>query len=185
MPGQRVSLLIAGALMAVIVLAFDDAVGKIAMPALGGLLTLIGFRTLRPADLASVWKTGTAQRIVLVTTFALTMLIAIQYAVLAGVALSVALYVIGQSNKVTIKRRVLEEDGDVETFPPELLPSNEVVLLQPYGSLFFAAAPLFEAALPAVSCDVKERGGDLAAPGAHRRRLDVHCGAPALREPIG
>ena len=148
----RLSLVIAGVLMAIIVVAFGDAVGKVAMPALGGLLMLIGFRTIRPQDLASVWKTGTAQRFVLATTFALTMLIPLQYAVVCGVALSVALYVIGQSNKVIVKRRLLDETGGaVETDPPELLSPNEVVVLQPYGSLFFAAAPIFEAALPAVT----------------------------------
>jgi sulfate permease, SulP family len=31
-----------------------------------------------------------------------------------------------------------------------VLPGREVIVLQPYGSLFFAAAPVFEAALPAV-----------------------------------
>ena len=80
------------------------------------------------------------------------MTIPLQYAVVCGVALSVALYVIGQSNKVTVRRRVLDESGGaIETDPPELLPPHEVVILQPYGSLFFAAAPIFEAALPAVT----------------------------------
>ena len=86
------------------------------------------------------------------TTFALTMAIPLQYAVVAGVALSVVLYVIGQSNHVTLKRRIFTEDGHViETDPPARLPANDVVVLQPYGSLFFAAAPIFEAALPEVT----------------------------------
>jgi SulP family sulfate permease len=37
----------------------------------------------------------------------------------------------------------------MEVDPPERLPANQVVILQPYGSLFFAAAPIFAAALPA------------------------------------
>ena len=68
------------------------------------------------------------------------------------VALSVALYVIGQSNRITLKRRTFTEHGDViETDPPARLPANDVVVLQPYGSLFFAAAPIFEASLPEVT----------------------------------
>ena len=82
----------------------------------------------------------------LVTTFVLTMAIPLQYAVVAGVALSLALYVIGQSNHVTLKQRIFTDDGQViETDPPAELPANDVVVLQPYGSLFFAAAPIFEA----------------------------------------
>ena len=79
------------------------------------------------------------------------MVIPLQYAVLVGVGLSVLLHVVRQSNQVTIRRRVRDPDGHlVEVDPPAELPAHEVVVLQPYGSLFFAAAPVFEAALPAV-----------------------------------
>ena len=39
----------------------------------------------------------------------------------------------------------------IETDPPATLGPDEVVVLQPYGSLFFAAAPVFETLLPAVT----------------------------------
>ena len=142
--------MIAGAVMAIIILLLGRPIGNVAMPALAGLLIVIGVRTIKPADLASVWKTGVAQRVVMVSTFLFTILIPLQYAVLAGVAISMALYVVGQSNKVSVRRRLFTEDGHViEADPPERLPASEVVILQPYGSLFFAAAPLFAAALPA------------------------------------
>ena len=57
-----------------------------------------------------------------------------------------------QSNQVTIKRWRLDPEGDlIESDPPVHLPANDVVALQPYGSLFFAAAPVLEAQLPAVA----------------------------------
>ncbi len=92
------------------------------------------------------------QKAVLVVTFVLTMLIPLQYAVLAGVALSVVLYVVRQSNQIRIRRRVYDDDAHpVEVDPPAELPGSQVVVLQPYGSLFFAAAPVFEKALPVVT----------------------------------
>ena len=149
---SRQALVIASVVMAVVIVAFAGLVGHVAMPALAGLLILIGFRTIKPADLQSVWKTGTVQKMVLVTTFALTMVIPLQYAVLAGVGLSVILHVVRQSNQITIKRWQINPDGNViETDPPTGLPAGEVVVLQPYGSLFFAAAPAFEAGLPALT----------------------------------
>jgi len=149
---SRQALVIAGAVMAVVIVAFAGLVGHVAMPALAGLLILIGFRTIKPADLKSVWKTGTVQKTVLVTTFALTMVIPLQYAVLVGVGLSVILHVVRQSNQITIKRWQIDPEGNViETDPPTRLPAGEVVVLQPYGSLFFAAAPAFEAELPALT----------------------------------
>lgn len=146
---SRLALLIASAVMAVVILAFAGLVGYIAMPSLAGLLMLVGFRTIKPADLQSVWKTGLVQKAVLVTTFALTMVIPLQYAVLIGVGLSVILHVVRQSNQVTIKRWRLDQAGNlIETDPPAQLPAGEVVTLQPYGSLFFAAASVLEAQLP-------------------------------------
>jgi SulP family sulfate permease len=148
---SRQSLFVAGIVMALVILLFGAAIGYVAMPALAGLLMLIGYRTIKPDDLRSVWRTGVVQKAVLVITFTLTMLIPLQYAVLVGVGVSVILHIVRQSNQVTIRRRVRDADGHlVETDPPAVLPAGEVVVLQPYGSLFFAAAPVFEAQLPAV-----------------------------------
>jgi sulfate permease, SulP family len=147
----RASLLTAAVVMAVVVVAFGDAVANIAMPALAGLLMLIGIRTIKPADLTTVWKAGTVQKVVLTVTFGLTMLVPLQYAVLIGVGLSIVLHVVRQSNQVIVRQQVLEADGHlVEADPPAVLPPGAVVILQPYGSLFFAAAPVIEAMLPAV-----------------------------------
>jgi SulP family sulfate permease len=60
------------------------------------------------------------------------------------------LHVVRQSNQVRIKRQRPDPDGHlVESDPPAELPAGEVVVLQPYGSLFFATAATFEAQLPA------------------------------------
>jgi sulfate permease, SulP family len=147
----RASLLIASIVMAVVIVAFGDAVGNIAMPALAGLLILIGIRTVKPAELATVWHIGIVQKVVLSVTFALTMLIPLQYAVLVGVGLSIVLHVVRQSNQVSVSQQLLDSDGQlVETVPPLMLPPDQVVVLQPYGSLFFAAAPVIETMFPKV-----------------------------------
>ncbi|MFC6236458.1 SulP family inorganic anion transporter [Longivirga aurantiaca] len=148
---SRVAPMIAALVMAVVVLVFGSAVGYLAMPALAGLLILVGFRTIKPADIKAVWRTGTVQRAVLGVTFVLTMVVPLQYAVLVGVGVSVVLHVVQQSNKVVIKQRVSTDTGDVlEVDPVAVVPPRETVVLQPYGSLFFASAPVFEAALPRV-----------------------------------
>ena len=149
---SRQAALFAGVVMAVVIVGFGSAVGHLAMPALAGLLILIGARTIKPADLQSVWRTGAVQKVVLIVTFGLTMVIPLQYAVLVGVGLSLILHVIRQSNQVTIRRWERNREGYlIETDPPDQLPAGEVVVLQPYGSLFFAAAAVFESTLPAVT----------------------------------
>lgn len=154
---SRQSLLIAGLVMAVVIVAFAGVVGYVAMPALAGLLMLIGYRTINPGNLAAVWRIGAVQRTVMVVTFALTLILPLQYAVVIGVGLSVVLYVVRRSNKISVTRQIRDGDGHlVEIAPDAVLPAQEVVILQPYGSLFFAAAPVFESLLPAV--DSTSRG---------------------------
>jgi SulP family sulfate permease len=151
---SRQSLIVAGVVMALVILLFGRIIGYVAMPALAGLLMLIGFRTIKPQAISTVWRTGSIQKAVFVTTFALTMLIPLQYAVLVGVGVSVILHIVRQSNQVVIKRRALNEQGHlIESDPPAAIPPGEVVTLQPYGSLFFAAAPVFESQLPAVTAE--------------------------------
>jgi SulP family sulfate permease len=150
---SRIAAVVAAFVMLVVIVAFGDLVGAIAMPALGGLLMLIGVRTVRPDDLSWVWRTGGVQKTVLTVTFVLTMLIPIQYAVLVGVGLSAVLFVVRQSNQVDVRRRAYVDGHVVELDPPATLPPGEVVLLQPYGSLFYGAAPVFETALPDVVAD--------------------------------
>jgi len=148
---SRQSLVLAGIVMAIVILTLGELTSNIAMPALAGLLILIGYRTIKPEDMVAVWRTGPVQKAVLSMTFALTIVIPLQFAVLVGVGLSVILHVVAQSGALTLTRWELQDDGTIlETDPPPHLGEREIVVLQPYGSLFFAAAAQFESALPAV-----------------------------------
>jgi sulfate permease, SulP family len=149
---SRLANIIASLVMAVVILLFGDLAAMIAMPSLAGLLMLVGFRTLQPDRVLMVWRTGHSQAVVMSTTFVLTLVIPLQYAVLAGVAMSVVLYVARQSNKVTVTRWTFAEDSPypVEGPPPTEVPGGEVVVLTAYGSLFFASAQVVEVQLPRV-----------------------------------
>jgi len=149
----RMAQFIAGAVMAIIILIFGDLVGYIAMPALAGLLMLVGFRTIKPDDILAVWKTGKLPAMVMVTTLVLTIIIPLQYAVLVGVAISMILYIVQQSNDLVVKQFIFEDGRRREVEPPAEVPADEVIVLQPYGSLFFASAAVFEVQLPHVTPD--------------------------------
>jgi SulP family sulfate permease len=146
----------AGLTMAVVIVLFGSAVGYIAMPAIGGLLIVIGFRTLKPHEVETVWKTGPIQQLVMVITFTFSLIIPLQHAVLIGVALSVVLFVVQQSNRITVKQWVVQPRGmKLEQDPPETVPSNQVTALAIYGSVFFANAALVEEQLPEVAADTR------------------------------
>ena len=138
--------------MAAVILLFAGAVEYIAMPALAGLLIVIGIETVKPHDIRSVHKTGSVQGSVMALTFVLTLLIPLQFAVVIGVGMSATLYVFRQANKLETRRLVVRDDGRIEEVdPPTEVPAHDVVVLQPYGSLFFAAAPVLEQQLPTVT----------------------------------
>jgi SulP family sulfate permease len=148
----RFANLVAGIVMAIVIVLFGRWVGLLALPALAGLLIVIGFRTLKPDRIEAVWKTGPVQRTVMVVTFLASLLIPLQYAVLLGVALAIILYVIQRSNQVTVKEyRLTPGELPMEQAPPAVVPGGQVTVLVPYGSLFFAAAPMIEQQLPEVT----------------------------------
>lgn len=149
---SRTAMLFAGAVMAVIVIALSDAVEQVAMPALAGLLIVVGVGTIKPARVLAVARTGRVPLTVLAITLVLTLIIPLQYAVLCGVGISVIMFVVGQSSRLVIRRVVPQGRGRiVEGDPPAELPPNEVVILQPYGAIFFATASVLHDLMPTVT----------------------------------
>jgi SulP family sulfate permease len=143
--------ILSGLFVAAIVLLFSGLVGFVPMAALAALLIVAGVQGLRIQPAVTVWNTGRVPGTVMALTFVATLMVPLQYAVLLGVALSILLYVGRQSNKVVIRQIVPVPGGFPEERPLlKEVPSNEVTMLQVYGSLFFAAAKSMEELLPTV-----------------------------------
>ncbi|WP_430644773.1 SulP family inorganic anion transporter [Agromyces sp. GXS1127] len=148
----RLALVVASGVMMLVILFLSDAVGFVAMPSLAALLIVVGIQAIKPAKVLSVIKTGPLQTTVMAVTFVLTLIVPLQFAVLVGVGLGIILFVVQQSNRIRIRRLSIEPDGRMKEIDPDpTIPGGEVVVLQPYGSLFFASAPVFEARLPDVT----------------------------------
>ena len=149
---SRTALLYAGGVMAVVILLLGGVIELIAMPALAGLLIVVGFGTVKVDQVISVAKTGAVPLTVMTITLVLTMIIPLQYAVLVGVGISLLLFVARQSSRLVTKRMVFRDDGRVkEVDPPDEVPPDEVIVLHPYGAIFFATAPMLFEQMPTVS----------------------------------
>lgn len=148
---SRMANIAAGIVIAIAVIVFGSFIEALAMPALAGLLIVIGFQTLKPHEAERVWKTGALQQLTMTATFVGTLIMPLQYAVFLGVVLSLFLFVVNQSNELKVYEwEIKEGEFPIEKpAPDELLPEKIVVLI-PMGSLFFAAAPIFEEKLPAL-----------------------------------
>ncbi len=167
---SRAALIYAAAVMAIVILLFSTVVERIAMPSLAGLLIVVGVATVRPTKIAAVARTGTVPMAVMGITMVLTMIIPLQFSVMVGMGLSVLLFVIRQAGRLVTVRLVFRDDGGIEEVqPPDVLPAGEVVVLQPYGPIFFASAATLVEQLPNVTPEsqhsvviLRIRGADVA-----------------------
>jgi SulP family sulfate permease len=147
--GSRWANVFAGLFVLVITLALSNLFGLVAMPALAGLLIVIGVRMLKPASIRTVWHTSTIARTSALIAFVAALTIPLPYAVLVGVAVAVLLRVAQQAEKVRLVEYVWSDDiYSTEQPAPKVLPSNAVTCLTIYGSLFVAAAANVEVMLP-------------------------------------
>jgi sulfate permease, SulP family len=141
----------AGVVLATFLLTVGWIAEIIPMASLAGLLVYIGFSVMRLDRIALVWNTHAAERGAMVATFALTLLIPLHWAIFAGVALTLLLFLYSSSAEVRLVRIVPAANGGFEEQPaPHRLPSDDVTALHAYGNAFFAAVSTLEAALPAV-----------------------------------
>jgi len=135
----------------VVVLLFAPLVELIPLAALAGLLVTVGAGMVNVPRLRTVWNTGPAPLTIMVITFVATLFTPIQVAVILGVVLHILLYIFRSAEAVRIERVVPQEDGTfAEGEVPGALPSGEIVVLQPIGSLFFAGVAELEEHLPKV-----------------------------------
>ena len=141
----------AGVFVLPLVLLGGGLVVLIPMPALAALLIVVGIQSLKIGDALSVWRTGRVPGTAMALTFASTLILPLQFSVFVGVAVSVLLHVLRSSNQVRIVQWEPVPGGfPIERAAPATLPDNAITILEPYGTLFFAAAATAETLLPQV-----------------------------------
>ena len=138
-----------GLLLAIVVLLFGQQAESIPLPALGGLLIVIGIGVISPARIQRVWRTRRSEQIVLLATLLLTLVAPMQWAILAGVALTMAAFIAMSSRNIELVEIAPRPDGQFEELPaPAELESNRATVLQWYGTVFHATLLPLERKLP-------------------------------------
>ncbi len=138
-----------GIFAAITLVIFVPFIEVLPLTCLAGLLVVVGVSLIKANRLKTVWNTGPVPAIVMILTFTATLFLPLQLAVALGVILTFLLYVYKSAEKVRIEGITYHPDGRfVEAEAPKQLPSGEVVILQPVGSLFFAGVAEFEEDLP-------------------------------------
>ena len=145
----RVSLFVQAIVVIVLVLVLSDLLSIIPMAALAAILVYSAILAIKPKSIATVFGTGRSSSFTLMATLVATLIVPLQQAVVLGVVLAGVLYIYRSSNEVRIvqlKRN--EAQRIIEVTPPNVLSSNEITVLDTYGSLFYAGARTLGQNLP-------------------------------------
>jgi len=135
----------------IMVLLFAKLIEALPVSAIAGLIVMVGISIVNLPRISTAWHTGPAPTAIMLITFVGALLMPIHYAVFLGVFIHILLFVFQSAEAVRVEQiLVLGDERYAETTPPEQLPSGEIIILQPIGSLFFAGAAKFEDQLPAI-----------------------------------
>jgi SulP family sulfate permease len=147
----RWSSVVTAAFVVVVLLAAAPLVQQVPLAVTAGILIVAATSALQPRAALDVWRADRVSALIMLVTFALVLIVPLEYAVLAGAAISVLKYLYLSSVDVHVKQVVLDGDGlPRELDAPAALSGDDVTVLDIYGSLFFAAAPKIRSSLPAV-----------------------------------
>jgi sulfate permease, SulP family len=146
---SRWASIFAGLWMALLLLLFSGLVGAVVMSTLAAVLIFAAIGSFRVDEVRAILRTGRISQIAVIATFVATLLLPVAAAVGIGLVLSLLM----QLNQEAIDLRVVEltprDDGSFVEGPARpRLESRQVVLLDVYGSLFYAGARTLQARLP-------------------------------------
>ncbi|SDD59865.1 SulP family inorganic anion transporter [Nocardioides lianchengensis] len=138
-----------GLWMAVILLAFSGVVGEVAMPTLAAVLVYAGWGSVHPRELLAVARAGRIPAVAMLGTLGAVLVLPVAEAVAVGVVASLLLQLNQDSLDLRVVRLVRTPDGAVreEPLPTEVGP-GDVVVVNVYGSLFYAGARTLQRRLP-------------------------------------
>ena len=139
----------AGLWLLVFLLLIPHLVGLAPTSGLAALMVGAGAGAINWREALSIWRVGGGARIAIVVTFAACLFLSIPAAVGIGVGVTMLYFILSSATDVSIKMLVRRPDGQVEEqAPPTHLANHQVVVLDVWGSLFFAGARTLQENLP-------------------------------------
>ena len=146
----RWSGIFAGLWVLAIILFLARPVGSVPMAVLAAVMIIAGLGAINIAEAKSIWAVGWAARIAALATFLASLFFSITMAILIGVFLSGLMSVVQAANDVSLKWLRQDKDGGLIEGPvPKVLDADHpVIVINIYGSLFFAGARTLAEHLP-------------------------------------
>jgi len=146
----RAANLISGVIVGMIILVAGPLAELIPLPALAGILILIGIELMyQPREITCIWKYSRPGRWAMIATFASTQVLPLQYSIYVGVLLSLTIYLVTSTREATVVRLVPVGGGMFREEPaPGRLVDDTLTVLSISGSVYFATLRAIERSLP-------------------------------------
>ncbi len=146
---SRWAAIFTGLWMLAILLVFSRLVGEVVMATLAAVLIYAGWGTIRPREILAVARAGTIPAVAMFATMAAVLVLPVAEAVAVGVVASLLMQLNQESLDLRLVRVRLDEEGRfTEQKLPETLRPYDVVVIDVYGSLFFAGTRTLQRGLP-------------------------------------
>ncbi|MFH1468045.1 MAG: SulP family inorganic anion transporter [Pseudomonadota bacterium] len=143
----RMSGVLAGVMVMVLVLAFGPLADRIPVPALAGSLVHVATILVDRKHLQRAMATTRADRFGLLVTFGAVLVLShLEQALFLGIGISLAL-AMRRAHRVEVQRLVEGPDGELHEAPLGVPGDAPVTMLNVEGELFFAAVDQLESAL--------------------------------------
>jgi len=138
--GARTSLasVLAGLFVLIATLALAPLAAYVPLPALAGVIILTAYGLIDRKEMARIWHSGHGDRSIMVATLLATLILPLQFAVLTGIAISLAYYLVKTS---TPRVRTVLPDDTFKHFAhqPEKPACPQLGIIEVLGDLYFGA----------------------------------------------
>jgi SulP family sulfate permease len=138
-----------GLFVGAFVFLFASQVEKVAMPAIAGVLIVIGFQIINREEVGDIWDIALSKRVIMVVTFLATLVLPVQQAILVGIFISFIDYAYSSSEGTELIEIKLNKDNQlIEQSPPQKLAHNSITVLFSRGNSYFAAMRTLQEKFP-------------------------------------
>jgi SulP family sulfate permease len=137
----RLAAVLSGLFMWGLLVLFIGLIERIPIAALAAVVIISAIGLINPTQIRFTWRAQTSSRVVMLATFAAALLLPLQYAIYAGVLLSILIY-LQESTRLRLTLLEFTDDGQIMERPiAGLLDGRpEVAVLNIEGALYFGAA---------------------------------------------
>ncbi len=132
-----------GIFMVIAMFTLAPLAAYLPISALSGVLIVTGYGMIDQKEIARIWRSHAGDAAIMVSTLVGTLFLDIEFAVLLGIILSLALYIV-RTSAPRIQAVLPDEKFNHFVYRPDKEPCPQMAIIEIYGDLYFGAVNYVE-----------------------------------------